>query len=168
MLHVKDGGTLSQGWRHCQQHCEMFLKGTLCAGVRRTVGRKRRKSPPWASPLAFGTDDSDPSVGGAHPTSNAPGFAWRHHALCYSPRPTDNGSLTIDRCASSLTSPHAPPRAGGRVVCPRRTSGQAPEYLRDRGAKRIRSLYLPSPTESLPSSPPQPRCKVRPHLTMDR
>ena len=36
------------------------------------------------------------------------------------------------------------------MVCPRRPAGQAPQYLRDRGAKRIRSLYLPSPTERPP------------------
>jgi len=92
MLHVKDGGTLSQGWRHCQQHCEMFLKGTLCAGVRRTVGRKRRKSPPWASRRhsALTIQTLRWAVPTLHLTPQV--FAWRHHALCYSPRPTDNGN----------------------------------------------------------------------------
>jgi hypothetical protein len=36
------------------------------------------------------------------------------------------------------------------MVCPRRASGQAPQYLRDNGARRIRSLYLPCMTGVTP------------------
>ena len=45
-----------------------------------------------------------------------------------------------ERCAESIGATKVPAPAGavGRVVCPRRASGQAPQYLRDKGAKRIR------------------------------
>ena len=49
--------------------------------------------------------------------------------------------MAWEGCAKSIGAAKvpAPPGAAGRVVCPRRASGQAPQYLRDKGAKRIRS-----------------------------